>query len=255
MTRAIFLVGCRPAPDGLRLREYEVVALPQPPSGPPGGAWHGRRAGLQVELSASWLILGGNADRVPDDVKEVFRGCLSAPNGAGIARILRRLDADASRSRVLTDFETARIRCERLRRAGRRLVFTNGVFDLFHLGHMRLLQAARALGDALVVGVNGDDSARRLKGRARPVVSQFARAEIVAGIRDVDFCVIFGQGDPRELLRAVRPHVLVKGAEYSLAGIVGRRLVESWGGSVHRVSHVPGWSSTGLMKIVRERRG
>jgi D-beta-D-heptose 7-phosphate kinase/D-beta-D-heptose 1-phosphate adenosyltransferase len=199
-------------------------------------------------------MLGNGADHVPDDVREGFRGCLPAPTSSGIARVLRRLDAEASRSRVLTDFETARIRCERLRRAGKRLVFTNGVFDLFHLGHIRLLQAARALGDVLVVGLNSDDSARRLKGRARPVVPQFARAEIVAGIRGVDFCVIFGQSDPRELLRAVRPDVLVKGAEYSLAGVVGRQLVEGWGGSVHRVSHVTGWSSTGLMKIVRERR-
>ena len=92
-------------------------------------------------------------------------------------------------------------------------MFTNGVFDLFHLGHARLLQAACALGGALVVGVNSDESARSLKGRTRPVVPQFARAEIVAGVRGVDFCVIFEQGDPRELLRVVRPDVLAKGSE------------------------------------------
>ncbi|MGA2377698.1 MAG: D-glycero-beta-D-manno-heptose 1-phosphate adenylyltransferase [Spirochaetia bacterium] len=118
----------------------------------------------------------------------------------------------------------------------------------------RLIQSARALGGALVVGINSDDSARQLKGRTRPAVPQFARAEVVAGVRGVDFCAVFGQSDPRELLRAVRPDILVKGSEYSRAAIVGRRLVEGRGGSVHRVPHASGWSSTGLMRVVRERR-
>jgi D-beta-D-heptose 7-phosphate kinase/D-beta-D-heptose 1-phosphate adenosyltransferase len=154
---------------------------------------------------------------------------------------------------VVTDFDFVEKRCARLRQAGRKIVFTNGVFDLFHVGHLRLLQSARALGGALVVGINSDDSARSLKGRTRPAVPQFARAEIVAGVRGVDFCAIFGHSDPRELLQAVRPDILVKGSEYSLRGVVGRALVEGWGGRVERVAHVQGWSSTDLIRSVKGR--
>jgi D-beta-D-heptose 7-phosphate kinase/D-beta-D-heptose 1-phosphate adenosyltransferase len=206
--------------------------------------------GLDFELSASWLLLKEGAGSVSDEVQEGFRGWSMAADSR-IRSIVQRLDAAASKSRVLTDFGTIERRCARLRRAGTRIVFTNGVFDLFHVGHLRLLQAARAQGGALVVGINSDDSARRLKGRSRPAVSQFARAEIVAGVRGVDLCALFGQADPRELLRVVRPDVLVKGSEYSLARVVGKGLVEGWGGRVHRVPHVSGWSSTGLMRVVR----
>jgi rfaE bifunctional protein nucleotidyltransferase chain/domain len=127
-------------------------------------------------------------------------------------------------------------------------VFTNGVFDLFHLGHLRLLQAARELGDALVVGVNSDDSARRLKGRQRPIVPQFARAEIVAGVRGVDLAVIFEEDDPCALFRALRPDILAKGSEYTLSQVVGRRIVEGYGGTVVLVPHVEGYSSTGVAR-------
>jgi D-beta-D-heptose 7-phosphate kinase/D-beta-D-heptose 1-phosphate adenosyltransferase len=250
MTRALLCVGRSPA-GGLQLHEYAVIALHRLPRS--FSAWQRLAAELEVELSASWLVLGEGAGRVPDEVKAGFRGCVSASSAAEVSRAARRLDSAASRSRVLTDFETVEKRCARLRLAGKRLVFTNGVFDLFHLGHARLLQAARALGGALVVGINGDDSARRVKGRLRPVVPQFARAEIVAGIRGVDFCVIFGQSDPRELLRAVQPDILVKGTEYTLSRVVGRRMVEGWGGTVRRIAHVTGWSSTELMQAVRRR--
>jgi D-beta-D-heptose 7-phosphate kinase/D-beta-D-heptose 1-phosphate adenosyltransferase len=171
-----------------------------------------------------------------------------------LPRVLKSLDAAASRSRVVTDFASVEKRCARLRRAGRRIVFTNGVFDLFHVGHLRLLQSARALGGALVVGINSDDSARRLKGRTRPAVSQFARAEVVAGVRGVDFCVIFGQAEPRDLHQVVRPDLRVKGSEYALDEVVGRELVEGWGGRVERIAHVRGWSSTGLVSAVRGRK-
>jgi D-beta-D-heptose 7-phosphate kinase/D-beta-D-heptose 1-phosphate adenosyltransferase len=149
---------------------------------------------------------------------------------------------------VVTNAEVVASRCAALRKSGRRVVFTNGVFDLFHVGHLRLLQAARALGDVLVVGINGDESARRLKGRARPVVPQFARAQIVAGARGVDLCAIFSQDDPRELLRLVHPDILVKGSEYALADVVGADLVTSWGGEVRLVPHISGWSSTRVVK-------
>lgn len=250
MTRALFLAGWPAAPAGLALREYRLVALPRPPGGSFAG-WQRMARARDIEISASWLLVAAGAAEVSDGVKAGFRGCLADVDPAGLRRAALRLDAAALRSRVLTDFSAVRHRCERLRRSGRRLVFTNGVFDLFHVGHLRLLQAARALGDALVVGINSDDSARRLKGRARPVVPQFARAETVAGVREVDLCVVFPQADPLELLRAVRPHILVKGSEYSLREVVGRDLVESWGGRVQRIPHVPGWSSTDLLKGAR----
>jgi rfaE bifunctional protein nucleotidyltransferase chain/domain len=251
MKRAIVLAGRHDVPHGMVLREYSVVPLPRLP-GPSFTAWERLAAGMDLELSASWLLLGDGESKVPDEVRAGFRGCLPAVAPSHLMRTARRLDAAATRSRVLTDFETIEMRCARLRQAGKVIVFTNGVFDLFHVGHLRLLQAARALGDALVVGVNSDHSARRLKGRSRPAVSQFARAEIVAGVRGVDLCAVFDQGDPRELLRAVKPDILVKGSEYPLSGVVGKGLVESWGGRVHRVPHVSGWSSTDLVRVVRK---
>jgi rfaE bifunctional protein nucleotidyltransferase chain/domain len=254
MMRAILLAGGIRAPASLLLSEYTALTLARPPFGRPFSAWQRMGASLGVEISASWLLLGADAGAVADEVKGGFLGSLSGVSDSVLGRTLEKLDTAASRSRVLTDFSTIEKRCARLRRQGKRLVFTNGVFDLFHVGHVRLLRAARALGGALVVGINSDESARRLKGRSRPAVPQFARAEIVAAVRGVDFCAIFGHSDPRELLRVVRPDVLVKGSEYSMAGVVGRRLVEGWGGSVSRIAHVSGWSSTSLGRAVKGKK-
>lgn len=214
-------------------------------------AWRGLARDLDVDLSASWLVLPP-ATRCPAEVQGLFRGCLATE--PSLARTLAPIQSATRASRVVTDVDEAVRICDALRRRGRRIVFTNGVFDLFHLGHLRLLKAARSLGDALVVGVNSDESARRLKGRDRPVVPQFARAEIVAGVRGVDLCVIFGQDDPRALLRAVRPHILAKGSEYTLSQVVGRRIVEGYGGKVVLIPHVEGFSSTALSKGLRSGR-
>lgn len=249
MTRALLLLGLD-APPGLSLREFSVVPLSRSP-GESFQGWRRMARKRDVEFSASWLVTGPGAPRVTAEVRDGFRGCIADLQPGMLAAVARRLDAAALRSRVVTDFSAVERRCERLRRSGRRIVFTNGVFDLFHVGHLRLLQAARALGDVLVVGINSDDSARRLKGRARPAVPQFARAETVAAIREVSFCVIFPQPDPRELLKVVRPQILVKGSEYSLREVVGRELVEGWGGRVQRISHVSGWSSTALLRTRR----
>ena len=250
MTRALLLAGVSAPPPGLAPREFTVLALPRPP-GQRFEDWQRMAARRGVDLSASWLLAARGFPAVAEEVSAGFRGCIFGLDAAGLPRESRRLDAAALRSAVMTDFAAVGRRCARLRRAGRRLVFTNGVFDLFHVGHLRLLQAARQLGDFLVVGVNSDESARGLKGRRRPAVSQFARAELLAGVRGVDLCVIFPQADPRELLQAVRPQVLVKGSEYSLREVVGRELVERWGGRVQRIPHVPGWSSTALLRTRR----
>ncbi|HXF95168.1 MAG TPA: D-glycero-beta-D-manno-heptose 1-phosphate adenylyltransferase [Gemmatimonadales bacterium] len=143
-------------------------------------------------------------------------------------------------------------------RAGQRgvLVFTNGVFDLLHPGHVALLEAARAEGDALVVGVNTDASARRLaKGPGRPVVPEQDRARLVAALACVDCVVLFDEDTPLELIRRLRPDVLVKGADYEKAAIVGASEVESWGGRVVRVPLVEGQSSSELVRRVRGSAG
>jgi D-beta-D-heptose 7-phosphate kinase/D-beta-D-heptose 1-phosphate adenosyltransferase len=139
-------------------------------------------------------------------------------------------------------------------RAGRAggVVFTNGVFDLLHVGHVALLEAARAEGDALVVGVNTDASARRLaKGRDRPIVAEEERARVVAALACVDCVVLFDEDTPLELIRRLRPDVLVKGADYTREQIVGADLVEGWGGRVVRVPLVPGKSTTDLVRKLR----
>ncbi|MGH7621026.1 MAG: adenylyltransferase/cytidyltransferase family protein, partial [Gemmatimonadaceae bacterium] len=116
-----------------------------------------------------------------------------------------------------------------------RVVFTNGVFDILHTGHVDLLVAARSLGDRLIVGLNSDDSVRRLKGPARPVRSERDRAYIVAALESVDAVTIFDQDTPLEIILALRPDVLVKGGDYTPDTIVGRTEIESWGGRVHVV--------------------
>jgi rfaE bifunctional protein nucleotidyltransferase chain/domain len=139
-------------------------------------------------------------------------------------------------------------------RADRRgtLVFTNGVFDLLHPGHVELLEAARREGDALAVGINSDASARRLgKGAGRPVALQGARARVLAALAAVDCVVVFDEDTPLQLIRALAPDVLVKGADYSRDRIVGADWIEARGGRVVRVPVVPDFSTTALVERLR----
>lgn len=145
------------------------------------------------------------------------------------------------------------------RRAGQRIVFTNGVFDLLHPGHVRYLRAARRLGDLLVVGLNSDRSVRRLaKGPERPVVRERDRAEVLAALEMVDYVVIFGQDTPYELIEALRPDVLVKGGDWTVDRIVGADLVQARGGTVESLRFAPGYSTTGIVRKItttEKRRG
>lgn len=134
-----------------------------------------------------------------------------------------------------------------------RLVFTNGVFDLLHPGHVDLLTAARSRGDHLVVGVNTDDSVRRLKGPARPVRSEAERAYVLAALESVDAVVMFGEDTPLELVKAIRPDVIVKGGDYSESTIVGAREVREWGGEVEIVPLTPGQSTTSIIEKLSGR--
>jgi D-beta-D-heptose 7-phosphate kinase / D-beta-D-heptose 1-phosphate adenosyltransferase len=135
----------------------------------------------------------------------------------------------------------------RLRRDGKRIVFTNGCFDLLHPGHIKLLAEARAACDRLVVGLNSDASVKRLKGNGRPVQHQAARAEVLAALAAVDLVVLFDEDTPLELIRRVRPKVLVKGADYRVEQVVGREVVEAEGGEVILVELVPGCSTSALI--------
>lgn len=139
---------------------------------------------------------------------------------------------------------------QRLRSAGARLVFTNGVFDLLHVGHVRYLTAARALGDALVVAINSDRTVRELKGPARPVFDQAERAEIVAALKVVDYVTVFDDISPRKLIATLLPDVLVKGGDYQLDQIHGREEVEAAGGKVVSLPFVEGASTTALIERI-----
>lgn len=137
-----------------------------------------------------------------------------------------------------------------------RVVFTNGCFDLLHVGHLRYLWEARKLGDLQIVAINDDESVRRLKGESRPILKQDERLALLAGLACVDFVTWFEEDTPIPLLGELRPDILVKGANYTLDGVVGRELVESWGGQVQTVALTPGRSSTGLMeKVIAMRAG
>ena len=141
----------------------------------------------------------------------------------------------------------------RLRGAGKTVVFTNGVFDLLHPGHVRYLQQARRLGDALIVGVNSDRSVRANKGPDRPINPESERAEILAALTCVDGVVIFDSETPHDLIAAVQPDVLVKGADWAEDAIVGRDIVERRGGRVVRVPVEAGHSTTAIIDKIRKR--
>jgi D-beta-D-heptose 7-phosphate kinase/D-beta-D-heptose 1-phosphate adenosyltransferase len=135
--------------------------------------------------------------------------------------------------------------------AGRKVVFTNGCFDLLHPGHVALFEAARGQGDVLVVGLNSDRSVRALKGEGRPLVPERERAETIAALEAVDRVVVYDEDTPRRVISALGPDVLVKGADWALDAIVGREEVEAGGGRVVRVELLPGRSTTSMVSRIR----
>jgi D-glycero-beta-D-manno-heptose 1-phosphate adenylyltransferase len=139
----------------------------------------------------------------------------------------------------------------RLRASGQQIVFTNGVFDLLHSGHVRYLQRARGLGDALIVGVNSDRSVRANKEDGRPITPEAERAEILEALACVDGVVVFDEDTPHELIKALQPDTLVKGADWAEDAIVGRDIVEARGGRVVRVAVEPGYSTTAIIDKIK----
>ena len=138
------------------------------------------------------------------------------------------------------------------KRNGRRVVFTNGCFDVLHPGHIETLEKARSFGDALVVGVNSDRSVRTVKGEGRPILPERERVEILAALECVDGVVIFDEQTPREIIAALLPDVLVKGGDWASAQIVGREEVEAAGGKVISIPVVAGYSTTAILEKIRK---
>jgi len=156
-------------------------------------------------------------------------------------------------ARVLTELQVAALVAE-VRRTGRRIVFTNGVFDLLHPGHVRYLEEARALGDLLIVGLNADDSVRHSKGPGRPITPQDERAEVLAALAAVDAVVVFPEDTPADIIRRIEPDILVKGADWPADQIVGRDTVEARGGRVVVVPVEPGYSTASIVERIRSAR-
>ena len=156
----------------------------------------------------------------------------------------------AARSKCVTQTQAA-AKARAARRRGRTVVFTNGCFDLLHVGHVRGLEQARQQGDLLIVALNSDASVRALKGADRPIVPARQRAEMLAALECVDWVILFGGKTPLSAIRAIRPDVLAKGGDWRLDQIVGRPEVESWGGRVVRLRQVRGAGTSAMIQRVR----
>lgn len=141
---------------------------------------------------------------------------------------------------------------KKLKKKNKRIVFTNGCFDILHAGHAHYLSKAKSLGDALVIGLNSDSSVKRLKGKSRPIVPQKNRAIVLAALESVDLVVIFSELTPLKLIKAIRPDILVKGGDWKKESIVGRKFVESYGGKVKSLQYVKGLSTQGLIDKIRK---
>lgn len=142
-----------------------------------------------------------------------------------------------------------------LRKSGKRIVFTNGCFDILHVGHVRYLTAARSKGDVLVLGLNSDASVKSIKPDNRPIVSQDQRAEVLAGLTCVDYITIFDETDPLALIRAVQPDILAKGADWAETEIIGSDVVKGYGGKVVRIDVVPDVSTSRIIQRILELYG
>ena len=158
------------------------------------------------------------------------------------------------RSKILKLSDLVKV-LESLREAGKRIVFTNGCFDILHAGHVRYLTAARSKGDALILGLNSDVSVKSIKPENRPIVSQDQRAEVLAGLTCVDYITIFDDPDPLVLIQTIKPDVLIKGADWKETDIIGSDVVKSYGGKVIRIEVVPGISTSRIIQRILKLYG
>lgn len=170
---------------------------------------------------------------------------------ADILHTLHETDPTNPQAKILSDPQLVSL-TDRYRTFGKKVVFTNGCFDILHAGHVQYLNEAKKQGDILVLGLNSDESIRRLKGEGRPVNSQDARAAVIAGLQSVDHIVIFTDDTPKRLIELVKPDVLVKGSDYKKETVVGADFVESYGGRVHLAELLPGFSTTRVVQQLKE---
>lgn len=140
-----------------------------------------------------------------------------------------------------------------LHSAGKKVVFTNGCFDILHTGHVRYLNVAKSYGDVLVVAINSDDSVKRLKGKDRPIMDQSERAEVLSALGMVDYVTVFEEDDPHHVIAELLPDVLVKGGDWEVEKIVGRDIVEENGGKVYSIPYIEGASTTNIIERIKER--
>ncbi len=150
----------------------------------------------------------------------------------------------------ILSFDEIEIKAEKLRSEGKKIVFTNGCFDILHKGHVSYLKKAKELGDILVIGVNSDRSIKSIKGEKRPILPQDERAFILSALEMIDYVVIFDEDTPYELIKRVKPHILVKGGDWDINNIVGKDIVESYGGKVLNIPFVEGKSTTNIIERI-----
>lgn len=143
---------------------------------------------------------------------------------------------------------------EFLKKEKKTIVFTNGCFDLIHPGHIKLLKEAKALGDILIVGLNRDSSIKKIKGKDRPIMNEKERAEIIASFFMVDYVVLFGDKTPKRLIKAILPHYIVKGSDYKVEEVVGKEIIEKYGGKVILVPILKDYSTTNILKRIKNEK-
>jgi rfaE bifunctional protein nucleotidyltransferase chain/domain len=148
--------------------------------------------------------------------------------------------------------EAAKKQIEQWQAEGKKIVFTNGCFDIVHLGHIDYLEKAQALGDKLVLGLNTDASVRRLKGESRPVINEYARARMMSAMSFIDAVILFDEETPKELIETLCPNILVKGDDYTIENIVGAEFVMAHGGEVKTISLVKGYSTSSIIQKIKE---
>jgi D-beta-D-heptose 7-phosphate kinase/D-beta-D-heptose 1-phosphate adenosyltransferase len=215
-------------------------------------------AGDTVVATLAAGLAAGLETKVAVRLANIAAGVVVGKVGTAVAReedLLRMLTPQVSTLRKIVTREIATEQVERWRRKGWRTGFTNGCFDLLHPGHVHLLEQARGQCDRLVVGLNSDASVRRLKGKTRPVQPEAARAAVLASLSAVDLVVIYDEDTPEETLDALRPDLLIKGADYTLDRVVGAELVQSWGGRVWLAELLSGYSTTATVRKIAAGTG
>ena len=213
-------------------------------------------AGDTVIASISAAVAGGRS--LPDAcyVANVAAGIVVGKHRTAVAspQEIMSYAFGPSTSDKIVDIETLKLRLDEIRKAGRRIVFTNGCFDLLHVGHITYLNDARGLGDVLVIGLNTDNSIRGLKGEGRPIIPEEERSHLLAALECVDFVVLFDEETPLDLISHVRPDILAKGADYTKEQVVGADVVESYGGSVSLITLVDNISTSTIIDKIRNSR-